>query len=154
MPERRIWLMKTEPSSYALSDLARDRRTFWSGVRNYQARNFMRDTMRVGDRILFYHSNAEPPGVAGLARICGEGRPDATARDPKDHHFDPAATAEKPIWYGVDVAFVKAFRCLVPLDALRADPALKDMVLLQRSRLSVQPVKERHFNRILEMAGA
>ena len=139
MPTRRSWLMKSEPGSYAIDDLARDRRTFWNGVRNYQARNFMRDGMKAGDLVLFYHSNAEPPGVAGLARVFGKARP-----EPDD-----------PAWVGVDLEFVERFSRILPLAALKAEPALRGMLVLQRGmRLSVQPVEERHVRKVLTLARA
>lgn len=131
--------MKSEPGSYAIDDLARDRRTFWNGVRNYQARNFMRDGMKAGDLVLFYHSNAEPPGVAGLARVFGKARP-----EPDD-----------PAWVGVDLEFVERFSRILPLAALKAEPALRGMLVLQRGmRLSVQPVEERHVRKVLTLARA
>ena len=104
----RFWLMKCEPSAYTIDDLARDGRTCWEGVRNYQARNFMRDDMRVGDGVLFYASNADPAGVTGVARICREGHPDHYAWEPGHHYFDARSTAEKPVWYMVDIEYVRA----------------------------------------------
>lgn len=146
------WLIKTEPSSYSIDDLKRDGSTFWAGVRNYQARNLMRDRMKLGDLCLFYHSSAEPPGVAGLARICKAAYADRTALDPKDDHYDPKATRDEPIWVMVDVEFVEKFPNFVPLEALRATPALKDMLVLKRAqRLSVQPVEKAHFDLIRRM---
>lgn len=139
------WLLKSEPSVYSLDDLRRDGRTAWEGVRNYQARNFMRDDVRVGDRVLFYHSNAAPPGVAGLAGIVREAYPDPTARDPASPYFDPKATTEDPRWFLVDVGFVESFPRFVPLDALRATPGLEKMLVINRSRLSVQPVTDAEF---------
>ena len=145
----RHWLVKSEPTVYSIDDLERDRQTPWDGVRNYQARNFMRDGMKVGDLVLFYHSNADPPAIVGLARVCREGYPDHTARDPQDAHYDPAATGHNPIWMMVDIAFVAKFARPVPLPQLKADPALEGLALTQRgSRLSVQPVSEAHFERI------
>jgi predicted RNA-binding protein with PUA-like domain len=145
------WLLKTEPSVYSLEDLRRDRRTGWEGVRNYQARNFMRDTMRQGDRVLFYHSNAAPPGVAGLAEIVREGYPDPTARDPGSPYFDPKARDEDPRWYRVDVGFVEAFPRFVPLDLLRATRGLEQMPVINRSRLSVQPVTDAEFEIVVRL---
>src|SRR4051812_22474266 len=104
-----FWLMKTEPGSYSIDDLKRDKKTYWSGVRNYQARNFMRDHMKIGDLVLYYHSNAEPPGVAGIARVCAEAHPDFSAWDPEDKHFDPRSSQEKPLWMMVDIEFVEKF---------------------------------------------
>jgi predicted RNA-binding protein with PUA-like domain len=148
----RYWLMKSEPEVYSIEDLRRDGTTFWNGVRNYQARNLMRDGMRPGDPVLFYHSNAEPPGVAGLARIARAGYPDHTARDPKSPYHDPKASDEDPRWYMVDVAFEEAFRDIVPLELLRRTPGLEAMPLLNRSRLSVQPVTAEEFEIIMGLA--
>jgi len=142
---KRYWLMKSEPNTYSIDDLARDGRTHWDGVRNYQARNFMRDQMKVGDEVLFYHSNAEPPGVVGIARVVREGYPDHTARDPKSKYFDPKASDEDPRWFMVDVEFVEKFGEIVPLDTLKATPGLENMLVTKKSRLSVQPVTESEF---------
>ena len=136
----RYWLMKTEPGTYSIADLERDGVTGWEGVRNYQARNFMRDTMQPGDGVLFYHSNADPPGVAGVARIARAGYPDPTALDPNSKYFDPKASKDDPRWYRVDVEFVARFPEVVPLAALRSTPGLENMLVINRSRLSVQPV--------------
>lgn len=142
--------MKTEPSTYSIDDLKRDRKTPWSGVRNFQARNFMRDGMRVGDRVLFYHSSVDPAGVAGLAKVASKPYPDPTQFDRESPYFEPRATKEKPVWFLVDVAFVKKLKRLIPLFELRAMPALRKMTLLQRgSRLSVQPVTAAEFKAIL-----
>ena len=149
----RYWLMKSEPDVYSIDDLQRDGKTPWTGVRNYQARNFMRDEMRVGDLVLFYHSNAEPPGVAGLGRVCSAAYPDFTARDHKSEYFDPKASDENPIWMLVEVAFVRKFKQVISLDELRADPRLRDMLVLKRGmRLSVQPVDAAHAARILDLS--
>jgi predicted RNA-binding protein with PUA-like domain len=142
---KRYWLMKSEPNVYSIDDLARDGRTFWDGVRNYQARNFMRDQMKVGDEVLFYHSNAEPPGVVGIARVVREGYPDHTARDPNSKYYDPKATEEDPRWFMVDVEFVEKFDEMVSLDTLRSTPGLENMLVTKKSRLSVQPVTEQEF---------
>jgi predicted RNA-binding protein with PUA-like domain len=148
----RHWLMKSEPSSYSISDLEREGRTSWNGVRNYQARNLMRDEMREGDPVLFYHSSAEPPSVAGLARVVREGYPDPTARDPESPYFDPRADDDDPRWYMVDIEFVERFAQEVPLQRLRGEPGLARMPLLNRSRLSVQPVRAEEFERIVALA--
>ena len=148
----KYWLVKSEPGAYSIDDLRRDGRTYWNGVRNYQARNFMRDEMQVGDRVLFYHSNATPPGVAGLARVSRAGYPDPAARDPESEYFDPKASDEDPRWYMVDVEFVEAFREVVPLDRIRSTPGLEKMPLVNRSRLSVQPVTKEEFDAIVELA--
>jgi predicted RNA-binding protein with PUA-like domain len=145
--------MKSEPSSYSIDDLARDGVTAWNSIRNYQARNFMRDDMQPGDRVLFYHSNANPPGVAGTAEIASTGYPDHTARDPADPYYDPAATEGDPRWFMVDVKYVAKFDDLVSLPQMKADAALDGMLVTGRSRLSVQPVEQQHFRRVLELAG-
>ena len=148
----KYWLMKCEPNTYSIDDLKKDKKTYWDGVRNFQARNFMRDAMKAGDGVLFYHSNAEPSGVAGVAKICKTGYPDFTAWDKKDIHYDPKSPEDKPQWYMVDVAFEEKFKHLVALEAIKANPALKDMLVIKRGmRLSVQPVEERHFKIICQM---
>lgn len=151
----RCWIFKTEPGCFSLADLkaAPNRVTAWDGVRNYQARNFMRDDMRLGDLGLFYHSGKNPE-VAGLVEIVKEGYPDHTAQDALSGHFDPAATPENPRWYMVDVRLVRAFTPPVPRTLLRRQSELSDMELLrQGSRLSVLPCEERHFRAILDLAG-
>ncbi len=143
--------MKTEPESFSIDDLKRLKKDAWSGVRNYQARNFMKE-MKVGDRVLFYHSSTMPPGVAGLAKIVAEAHPDETQFEKKGPYLDLKATRAKPIWYCVDVGFVKKFSRLVPLEELRGLKALKNMMLLERgSRLSVQPVTEKEFEAIIKL---
>lgn len=149
----RYWLLKSEPDVYSIDDLARDRTTHWDSIRNFQARNFIRDDMKPGDRAFFYHSSTKPPGVAGIVEIASEGYADPSARDPKSDYYDAAATDDDPRWYMVDVRFVRKFPTLLSLDELKANPALADMVLLKRSRLSVQPVDRRHFDIIVGMAG-
>jgi predicted RNA-binding protein with PUA-like domain len=146
------WLVKTEPTAYSIDDLARDARTAWEGVRNYQARNFMRD-MRTGDLVLFYHSSCEVPGVYGIAKVVAPAHPDRSQFNAKDSHFDPKATKEKPIWECVDIAFVQKLAQPVPLVAIKRERALKGMVLVQPgSRLSVQPVTKDQFECIRAMA--
>ena len=148
------WLIKSEPDVYSIGDLRRDGRTCWEGVRNYQARNFMRDGMKKGDRVLFYHSNAEPPGAAGICRIVKECYPDFTAWDKKNVHYDPRSPKEKPVWMMVDVEFVEAFSRLVPLDELKKNPKLKGMMVTRAGmRLSVQPVDEEHFLEVIKRGG-
>ena len=154
MAKKRYWLVKSEPDVYGIQDLERDGSTLWDGVRNYQARNFMRDEMKVGDPVLYYHSNAKPPGVAGLARVSREGYPDPTQFDIESKYYDPKAKVEDPRWILVDIEFVAAFDRLVPLEELKGDPALEGMLVTRRGqRLSVQPVEEKHFRRVCEMAG-
>ncbi len=152
MPKR-YWLLKTEPEVYSIDDLRRDRSTCWDGVRNYQARNFMRDQMRLGDEVFIYHSNAAPPGIAGLARVSRTAYADATALDPKDSHYDPKSTPENPIWMMVDVAFVRKLPRVVSLEEIKANKGLGGMLLVQRGqRLSVLPVEAKHFELILKLA--
>jgi len=141
------WLIKSEPGCFSIDDLAAapDGTTGWDGVRNFQARNFMRDGMRLGDGLLFYHSVVNP-GVAGLAEVVREAYPDVTALDPACDHYDPRATPEKPLWWMVDVRFTAKFPQPVPLKTLRAVPELAGMELLRKgSRLSVMPVTEQEF---------
>lgn len=140
------WLMKSEPEVYSIDGLARDRRTGWEGVRNYQARNFMRDSMRVGDLVLFYHSNAEPSGIAGVAKVCGPAVPDPTAFDAESPYFDPRSDRGEPTWLMAQLEFVERFPSVLPLETIRAEPRLEGMALLARGqRLSVQPVSKTHF---------
>lgn len=154
MSAPRYWLIKTEPESFSIDDLAAcpKQTTCWDGVRNYQARNFMRE-MKFGDRLLFYHSSTKPPAVVGTARVAREAYPDHTAWDPKDHHHDPKASPANPIWEMVDVRFESKFQGPVPIDALRQVKALAKMELLrQGSRLSVQPVQPAEFETVLRLA--
>jgi len=151
----KYWLMKSEPEAFSIEDLKNCPKgtDHWDGIRNYQARNFMRDDMRVGDRVLFYHSNAKPPGVVGTATIASEPYPDHTAWDPNSNYFDPRSTPEKPVWMMVDVRFESEFPALISLDQLRDVTGLEDMVLLRKgSRLSIQPVSKSEFEIILGLA--
>lgn len=148
----RHWLMKSEPNDYSIDDLERDGTTHWDGVRNYQARNLMRDQMSVGDAVLFYHSQLRPPGVVGLAEVVRDAYPDHTAWDPDSKYFDPKSSPEDPRWFMVDIAFVRKFNRMVTIDEMRERPELEDMVLLKRSRLSVQPVTPQEFEVIVAMA--
>ncbi len=144
--------MKTEPDVFSIDDLKKKGHAPWDGVRNYQARNYMRD-MRIGDLILFYHSSCKPPGVAGLARVCKEAIPDHTSWDPKSDYYDPRSSKEKPLWFMLEVEFVEKFPRLVSLDELRGTPELKDMLVLRRGmRLSVQPVDEKNFATVRRLA--
>jgi len=150
----RHWLLKTEPGCFSIDDLAAapNQTTCWDGVRNYQARNFMRD-MRLDDLALFYHSVTDP-GVAGVARIVRESYPDHTAWDPADGHYDARSTPEKPLWFMVDVQFVEKFDTQIPLKVLRSIKGLEKMELLRKgSRLSVMPVSEQEFSIIMRLAG-
>ncbi len=149
----KYWLMKSEPTSYSIDDLKRDRKTFWGGVRNYQARNFMMKDMQVGDEVLFYHSNADPSGIAGLAKVVKLAAPDKTALDPKDHHYDPKSTTSNPIWFGVEIAFVNKLPTLISLQELKNNPKLTEMLVLKKgSRLSIQPVENKHFSEVIKMS--
>jgi predicted RNA-binding protein with PUA-like domain len=151
----KFWLVKTEPESFSIQDLARARNqtTSWDGVRNYQARNFLRDQMQPGDGVLFYHSSSDPPAVVGTARVVRAGYPDPTAWDPSDSHYDPKSTPAAPRWFMVDLKLEQIFPEPLPLARLRSIPALREMELLKKgSRLSVQPVRESEFEAILKLA--
>ncbi len=146
------WLVKSEPSSYSIDDLKVDKRTAWTGVRNYQARNFMRDEMRVGDQVLFYHSNADPAGVAGIAKVVSTPYPDPTAFDKKSDYYDEKSKKENPRWLLVDIGFVKKFKEVIPLSDLRKEKMLSRMRLLEPGqRLSVMPVTKEEFEHIISM---
>ncbi len=145
----RFWLLKCEPDVYSIDDLARDRRTDWDGVRNYQVRNFMRDEMQPGDLGIFYHSNASPSGAAGVLRIERTGVADPTQFDPKSEYHDPGSRREQPTWLMCEVSFVERFARVVALDELRSHPALADMLILRRgNRLSITPLAEGEFEAI------
>ena len=145
------WLIKSEPEVFSIEALRRDRTTCWEGVRNYQARNHLR-AMKLGDLVLFYHSNADPPGVAGVARVCREAYPDDAQFQPDSEYYDPQSSPDDPRWSMVDVEFVEAFGELVSLEALKADEALDGMLVRKRGmRLSVQPVEPTHFKRVLRL---
>jgi len=154
-PHPQYWLLKSEASCFSIDDLARapKQTTCWDGVRNYQARNYMRDSMKLGDLVFFYHSNSEPSAIAGIAKIVKESYPDHTAFDPQDMHYDAKSDAKKPTWMMVDIEHVETFKKPLPLELLRKIPGLADMVLLQKgSRLSVQPVAAKEWNLIVKMA--
>lgn len=149
------WLLKTEPGCFSFEMLKSrlNMTEHWDGVRNYQARNFLRDTMQVGDRGLFYHSNCAEPAVVGVVEIVRAGYPDFTALDPTNEHFDPKASPANPIWYMVDVRFCADLPRQVTLAAIKANPLLAGMALVNRSRLSVQPVTAAEWGIILTMGG-
>lgn len=149
---KKYWLMKSEPDVYSLHDLERDGSTLWDGVRNYKARNNMKD-MSVGDEVLYYHSNAKPPGVVGVARVCREAYPDPTQFDKKNKYFDPKSDPEDPRWWLVDVEFVAHFPNQVSLDDVKAEKALSEMELVRYGRLSVQSVAKAEFDRVKKMGG-
>jgi len=139
--------MKVEPTAYTIDDLARDKQTSWEGVRNYQARNFMRDDMQVGDGVLFYASNADPSGVAGLASVVRAGYPDPFALKKGHKYFDPDSDPAKPTWYSVDIGFVERFPDVVPLAVLKSTPGLDQMMVTRKgSRLSIQPVTKAEYD--------
>ena len=146
----KYWLMKSEPDVYSIDMLEKDQATYWDGVRNYQARNNMK-AMKVEDLILFYHSNAKPKGVAGIAKVIKEAYPDFTAFDKKNKYYDSKSKTDNPIWYMVDIQFVKRFRKVITLEEIKSNKNLKDIVLLKNSRLSVQPVTKDEFVKILEL---
>lgn len=147
------WLIKSEPDVFSIEDMKKAGREPWTGVRNYQARNFMWREMREGELALFYHSNAKPPGVAGVARVIGEPYPDPTQFDPGSEYFDPKASEEKPRWWLVDFEYVGTFEALLPLDALKADSQLAGMLVCQKgTRLSITPVQKTHFKRVCKLA--
>jgi predicted RNA-binding protein with PUA-like domain len=154
--ERRYWLLKSEPEVFSFDDLlaAKGRTTGWDGVRNYKARNLLRDEVRVGDGVLFYHSNAEPPGVAGVARVVRAGYPDPSQFDPRSPHVDAASPRESPRWFAVDVQAVRALPRFVPLPELKAAPGLEAMGVVRRgNRLSVQPVSPAEWSLVLRLGG-
>jgi len=149
----KYWLMKSEPDVYGIDQLKADGTTCWEGIRNYQARNFMRDDMAVGDRVLFYHSRSKPPGVAGIAEITRAAYPDHFALDPDHKYYDARSSEDNVRWVMVDLGWVETFDRLVSLAELKADDALDGMLVIKKGqRLSVQPVEDRHYARVLQMA--
>jgi predicted RNA-binding protein with PUA-like domain len=152
----KYWLFKSEPDCFSIDDLRQSKNgtASWDGVRNYQARNLLRDDVKKGDQVLFYYSNTDVPGVAGIAEVVRSGYPDHTARDPESEHFDPKATEDDPRWYMVDVKFKVKFDEIIPLKLLKETPGLDKMMVTQRgSRLSIQPVRKREWEIVLELAG-
>lgn len=151
---KKYWLLKSEPDCFSFSDLmnAPNRTTCWDGVRNYQARNFLRDELKAGDQVLYYHSGGPSPHIAGLAEVVREGYPDSTAFDPAADHFDPKSSPDDPTWFMVDIQAKEPLPRPLPLSQLREIPALQDMVLLQRSRLSVQPVTPQEWQAIIKLS--
>ena len=148
----RYWLMKSEPSDYSIEDLERDQIEGWDGIRNYQARNILRDDIKMGDLVIFYHSNAKPSGPAGVMEIVKEGYPDETALDPAELHYDPKATEEKNVWVQVDIKFVSKFSRVIPLKELRTTAGLEEMVILRKgNRLSVTPITQQEFEIICRL---
>jgi predicted RNA-binding protein with PUA-like domain len=146
------WLMKSEPDAFSIDDLKRKKREAWDGVRNYQARNFMRDGMRPGDKVFFYHSNCAVPGIVGVAEVATDAYPDPSQFDPKSKYFDPGSSRDNPRWMLVDVKFVKKLKRTISLDELKSDPALEGMPLVRKgNRLSVMPVDAAHWKYILAL---
>lgn len=149
---KKYWLMKTEPDVFSIDDLKKNKTEPWDGVRNYQARNFMRDEMKVGDEVLIYHSNAKPPGVAGTATVCTKPYPDPTAFDKKSKYFDAKSDPDNPRWILIDVKFKSKLITFVPLSDLKEIDGLKEMKILQKgNRLSITPVTKKEFDIILKM---
>lgn len=149
----RYWLMKSEPDEYSIDDLKKDGKTHWDGVRNYQARNFMRDDMKPGDGVLYYHSNADVIGVVGIAEVCSKAYSDHTAFDANDKHFDPKSDPDNPRWMMVDIKFKRKLKSPIPLGLIRehAD-RLDGFALIRRgNRLSVMPVDKKHWNFVLSL---
>ena len=144
------WLMKSEPDTYGIDDLKRDRREPWDGIRNYQARNMMRDDMQIGDKVFFYHSNCKDVGVVGVMKVAGKPYPDPTQFDPESNYYDPKSNPDDPRWCLVDVQFVKKLSRTISLAEIKAHPGLDDMILVRKgNRLSIMPVSEDHWNLIL-----
>jgi len=144
------WLLKSEPDAYSIDDLARDGRSMWDGIRNYQARNMMRDEMQVGDEAFFYHSSCAEPGIAGIMKIVSKPYADPTQFDPRSKYHDPKSTSDDPRWQLVDVQFVRKLARTIPLTELKEQPGLDEMILLRRgNRLSIMPVAKRHWDLIL-----
>jgi predicted RNA-binding protein with PUA-like domain len=150
--QRQFWLMKCEPGAYSIDDLKRDGKTCWEGVRNFQARNLLRDQVQIGDNVLFYASNAEPSGVTGVASVVRDGYPDPSAFDASSHYYDATSDPANPTWYTVDIQFAERFPQIVPLATLKATPNLASMMVVQKgSRLSVQPVSRAEFLVVLAL---
>jgi len=146
------WLMKSEPDAYSIDDLERDRREMWDGIRNYQARNMMRDDMRIGDEIFFYHSNCKEPAIVGVAKVASRPYPDPTQFDPDSRYFDPKSSKADPRWVLVDVEFVRRLDRAIPLSELKQQPGLDGMILTRRgNRLSIMPVSDEHRDLILNL---
>ena len=153
---KKYWLVKSEPSCFSIDDLSKSKNktTYWDGVRNYQARNFMRDEMKKGDYVLFYHSNADPNAVVGFCEVVKEGYPDFTAFDPDNDHYDSKSKEDTPSWIMVDIKLVKKFKSQATLSDIKENSKLQEMRLVQRgNRLSVMPVEKKEFDVILKMGG-
>lgn len=151
---KRYWLIKSEPDVFSIDDFLKQKNqtTFWDGVRNYQARNYLRDEMKIGDGVLFYHSNTEPNNIAGICEVAKEGYPDHTQFDPNSSHFFPASNPGNPVWFMVDIKFLKKFSHNVTLDEIRQNHKLDKMKLIQKgNRLSVMPVTKDEWDEIVKM---
>lgn len=152
---KQYWLMKSEPTTFSIDDLQKmpKQTEHWDGVRNYQARNFMRDDMSPGDEILFYHSNCDTPGVVGIATVAKKAYPDHTAHDPKSKYYDPKSSPENPRWFMVDVKYKKKFKETIALSTLKEHPKLQDLPLVKKgNRLSIMPVSKQHWDIIIKLA--
>jgi predicted RNA-binding protein with PUA-like domain len=148
----KYWLMKSEPNVFSIDDLKKKKKTHWDGVRNFQAKNFMKNEMKKGDEVLFYHSNADPSSAVGVGQVIKEGYADHTQFDPDDPHYFPSADPKNPIWFMVDIKFVAKFKKAVSLEEIKNNPKLKKMRLVQRgNRLSVMPVEKNEFEEIVKM---
>ncbi len=146
----KYWLMKSEPDVFSIDDLARMGREQWDSIRNYQARNMMRDEMRIGDEIFFYHSSCEQPAIVGIARVCSQPYPDPTQFDRKSKYYDPKSTRDNPRWTLVDIEFVRKLERPIPLSEIKSDAALQDMIVARRgNRLSIMPVEPQHWHHLL-----
>ena len=146
------WLMKSEPDAYSIDDLEKDGRDMWDGIRNYQARNMMRDDMKIGDQVFFYHSNCKEPGVVGIAEVVSKPYPDPTQFDKKSRYFDPKSSQEDPRWILVDVKFVRKLARNITLAEIKAEKSLEDMILTRKgNRLSIMPVSKKHWGKILSL---
>jgi predicted RNA-binding protein with PUA-like domain len=148
---KQYWLVKSEPDVYSIDQFKKDGQTSWNGVRNYQARNFMRDGMKVGDGVLYYHSSCDVPAIVGQAEVSKDGYPDPTQFDKKSEYYDSSSKSDKPTWVMVDIRYVKTFQRPVTLEVLKGTKGLENMVLLKRGRLSVQPVAPEEWKIILEL---
>ena len=147
----RKWLMKTEPNTYSIDDLKADKITHWEGIRNYQARNFMKNDMEIGDSIFIYHSNVTPPGIVGLAEVCSKPYPDFFAWDQSSQYFDSKSTKENPRWFMVDVAFKCKFKSMLSLNQIKQDSNLSSMMVIKKGmRLSIQPISNKEFDYIMK----
>jgi predicted RNA-binding protein with PUA-like domain len=152
---KKYWLVKSEPEVFSLEDLkkSKNQTTCWDGVRNYQARNYLRDEMKKGDGVLFYHSNTDPMGIFGACEITKEGYPDHTQFDPVSHHYFPSADPKNPVWFMVDIKLVEMFKKPVTVQDIKANPRLKNMRLIQRgNRLSVMPIEKDEWDEVIKMS--